>query len=166
MATAISDQQPPIGATFAFDNAKYALEEQLQRIEALDAKAGVLLAADGVLAGLLFATSSVLFQAPRVIGIGVAVSLFLSLLFALLALLARKYEIAPSPPAVVGLMEQGDENWLKWRFLGNLLVALDINRNKLVVKARVLIAAIASLGIVVLMLGAYLIYALATGTVA
>ncbi len=43
---------------FAFENAAKALHEQLGRLESLDAKAGVLLAADGVLAGLLFATDS------------------------------------------------------------------------------------------------------------
>ena len=58
------DQRAPQGASFAFDNAARSLDEQLGRIESLDAKAGVLLAADGVLAGLLFATDSVLFQAP------------------------------------------------------------------------------------------------------
>ena len=60
------NQPPPHGASFAFDNAAKALDEQMGRIESLDAKAGVLLAADGVLAGLLFATDSVLIQAPRV----------------------------------------------------------------------------------------------------
>ena len=59
------DQPTPQGASFAFDNAAKALDEQLGRIESLDAKAGILLAADGVLAGLLFATGSVLVQAPR-----------------------------------------------------------------------------------------------------
>jgi hypothetical protein len=58
------DQPPPKEADFAFDNASKALGEQLQRIEALDAKAGILLAADGVVVGLLFAADSVLLDAP------------------------------------------------------------------------------------------------------
>lgn len=45
------NQPPPQGASFAFDNAAKALDEQMGRIESLDAKAGVLLAADGYLLG-------------------------------------------------------------------------------------------------------------------
>lgn len=159
----MSDPQPPVGAGFAFDNAKDALEEQLQRIEALDTKAGILLAADGVLAGLLFAADSVLLEAPRVIGVAVTVPLLLSILLALLAFFTRKYEKAPTPEAVIGLMAQGDGTWLKWRFLGNILRALDINRSKLASKGRLVSAAIALLFVVVSVLGVYLTYVLATG---
>ncbi|MGH2750870.1 MAG: hypothetical protein ACRDK3_08375 [Actinomycetota bacterium] len=157
------DQPAPSGASFAFDNAAKALDEQLGRIESLDAKGGVLLAADGVLAGLLFATDSVLFQAPRILGVTVTISLLLSILLALLAFSTRKYETAPTPEAVIDLMEQGSEAWLKWRFLGNLIVALTINRSKLARKTRLLSSAIALLFTVVLLLGAYLIYLLVRG---
>ncbi|MGH2746442.1 MAG: hypothetical protein ACRDKB_00760 [Actinomycetota bacterium] len=157
------DQPPPQGAPFAFDNAAKALDEQLGRIEALDAKAGVLLAADGVLAGLLFATDSVLIQVPRVLGVAVAISLLFSILLALLAFSTRKYETAPTPEAVIGLMAQGGDAWLKWRFLGNLVLALTINRSKLERKARLLSSAIAFLFIVVLLLGGYLTYVLTAG---
>ncbi len=157
------DQPAHSGASFAFDNAAKALDEQLGRIESLDAKAGVLLAADGVLAGLLFATDSVLFQAPRILGVAVTVSLLFSILLALLAFSTRKYETAPTPEAVIGLMEQGSEAWLKWSFLGNLILALTINRSKLGRKTRLLGSAIALLFMVVLLLGTYLIYLLARG---
>ena len=160
------DQPPPKEADFAFDNASKALGEQLQRIEALDAKAGILLAADGVLVGLLFAADSVLLDAPGFIGIAVAVPLVISVLCALFAFIIRKYEVAPTPEAVIGLMGQGDEAWLKWRFLGNLSQALDINRIKLDSKARRANAASGSLLIVVLILGGYLVVALAKGTLA
>jgi hypothetical protein len=63
-------------------------------------------------------------------------------------------------------MGQGDEAWLKWRFLGNLSQALDINRTKLDSKARRVNAASGSLLIVVLILGGYLVVALAKGTLA
>jgi hypothetical protein len=154
------NQPPPQGASFAFDNAAKALDEQMGRIESLDAKAGVLLAADGVLAGLLFATDSVLTQAPRALGVSVTISLLFSILLALLAFSTRKYETAPTPEAVISLMEQGGDAWLKWRFLGNVVVALTINRGKLERKARLLSSAIGFLFIVVLLLGGYLTYLL------
>ena len=154
------DQPPPQGALFAFGNAAKALDEQLGRIESLDAKAGVLLAADGVLAGLLFATDSVLIHAPRALGVAITVSLLFSILLALQAFSTRKYETAPTPEAVIGLMEQVLDAWLKWRFLGNVVVALTINRSKLERKARLLSSAIGFLFIVVILLGGYLTYLL------
>jgi len=57
-------------------------------------------------------------------------------------------------------MEQGDDAWLKWRFLGNVVVALTINRSKLERKARLLSSAIGFLFIVVILLGGYLTYLL------
>ncbi len=57
-------------------------------------------------------------------------------------------------------MELGSEAWLKWRFLGNLILALTINRGKLGRKTRLLTLAIALLFTVVLLLGTYLIYLL------
>ncbi len=51
---------------------------------------------------------------------------------------------------------------MKWRFLGNLVEALTINRNKLERKARLLNSAIGLLFIVVLLLGGYLTYLLTT----
>ena len=81
-------------------------------------------------------------------------------LLALLAFSTRKYETAPVPEAVIGLMAQGGDAWLKWRFLGNMVVALTINRGKLERKARLLSSAIGLLLIVVLLLGGYLIYLL------
>lgn len=157
------DQPLPQGASFAFDNAAKALDEQLGRIDSLDAKAGILLAADGVLAGLLFARNSLVFQAPRALGAAVTIFLLFSILLALLAFSTRKYEMAPTPETVIGLMDQGGDGWLKWRFLGNVIVALRINRSKLEQKARRLSSAIWLLFIVVLLLGGYLTYLLANG---
>lgn len=152
----------PSGAAFAYENAAKGLDEQLRRIEALDAKAGVLLAADGVLAGLLFATDSIPLRAPRPVGIAITLALLASIVLALAAFASRKYETAPTPEAVIGLMGHGDEAWLKWRFLGNMVVALAINRRKLQRKARVLGSALGFLIVVVLLLGGYLTYVLIT----
>ena len=49
---------------------------------------------------------------------------------------------------------------MKWRFLGNVVVALTINRSKLERKARLLSSAIGFLFIVVILLGGYLTYLL------
>jgi len=57
-------------------------------------------------------------------------------------------------------MEQVLDAWLKWRFLGNVVVALTINRSKLERKARLLSSAIGFLFIVVILLGGYLTYLL------
>lgn len=145
---------------FAFDVAAASLNEQLKRIEALDAKAGILIAADGVLAGFLLASDGVLRRAPLWIGVAITAVLFASIALALGSFANRKYETAPTPAAVVGLMGEGGENWLKWRFLANLLNAVDINRPKLQRKVRLLSSAVALLLLVVLILGAYLSYAL------
>jgi hypothetical protein len=152
----------PHGASFAYGIAAAALDEQLRRIEALDSKAGILIAADGVLTGLLFSESSLLLTAPRVIS-AVAVSLVvLSLLLALVAFANRRYRIAPHPPAVVRLMA-APENWLRWRFIGNLEEARVENDNKLRWKARFVTAALASLLGAVALLGGYFLVAIAAG---
>jgi len=67
-----------------------ALDEQLRRIEALDAKAGILVAADGVLGGLLFGAGSVIRNAPRGVAISASVALIASLVLALLAFANRR----------------------------------------------------------------------------
>jgi hypothetical protein len=56
------------------------------------------------------------------------------------------------------------EEWLKWRFLGNLEEALAANDGKLVQKARLLTASITSFIAAVLLLGAYFVQAVARGT--
>jgi hypothetical protein len=59
-------QRPvPRGASFAYAVAEQSLDEQLGRIEALDAKAGIVIATNGVLAALLFGRSSLLLGMPE-----------------------------------------------------------------------------------------------------
>ncbi len=51
---AMSLNEIPQSAAFAFDIAREALAEQLARTDSIDSKAGILLAADGLLAGLIY----------------------------------------------------------------------------------------------------------------
>jgi len=99
----------PAGASFAFERSVKALAEQLARIEALDGKAGILIAGGGVLAGLLFGRGSLLVDAPRwMVGIA-AIALTGSLVLGLLAFWTRRYDVAPRPEALAQLMAASEE---------------------------------------------------------
>jgi hypothetical protein len=148
----------PDGASFAFDVARTSLDEQLGRIEALDGKAGILIAAGGVLAGFLFGRGSLLLDAPRLIVGIAAIALTSSLVFALLAFWTRRYDLAPRPEALSQLMEAREE-WLRWRFIPNVLNAIAVNRRKLALKSAFLTWAMVCLIVAVLLLGGYFIYA-------
>jgi hypothetical protein len=52
-----------------------------------------------------------------------------------------------------------DQPWLRWRFLGNLLDAIDTNHDKIETKVRWLVAAGAGLFAAAAVMGGYLIYA-------
>lgn len=56
-----------------------------------------------------------------------------------------------------------DEDWLRWRFSGNVLAAIEVNDRKLAWKARLLSSALTSLIVSVSLLGGYFIYDLASG---
>lgn len=134
-------RQIPVGAGFAYAVAIRTLDEQLRRIEALDTKAGVLIAADGVIIGLLASERSALEQAHRIIGAVVLGAIAMSLITPLLAFATRHYQTAPNPDAVIRLMT-ADQSWLEWRFLGNLRAAIEVNRQNLRQKARLLATAL------------------------
>jgi membrane protein YdbS with pleckstrin-like domain len=149
-----SPTRVPEGASFAYDVGARSVDEQLRRTEALDTKAGLILASDGVLAGFVFSSDSLLRTAPRAVGVLVGVLILLSITMALLAFWNRRYESAPSPEQLVRLMA-ADEAWLKWRFLSNVLNALKTNRRKLDRKAALLTCALVSLIAAVWTLGGY-----------
>ena len=155
MATSI---KTPPGASFAFEMGIRTLDDQLRRVDSFDTKAGILIAADGVLAGLLFSARPSLVGSPRVLAISVAFLVTMSLLLALIAFANRRYRTAPQPTAVVRMMS-APEPWLKWRFLGNLEEAIMANEKKLVWKARFLSAALTTVFVAVGILGAYAVYA-------
>lgn len=98
MRTMAQSHLVPAGASFAYDTAVAALAEQLRRFGVLDSKAGILIAADGVLAGLLFGRSSLIPAAPRSLAATVVGLVVLSLLLGLVALPIGATERPPTPP--------------------------------------------------------------------
>ena len=127
----------PQGAAFAYETAMRALDEQLRRIDALDAKAGILLAADGIIVGLVVGGGSLAHDTPAWITSLAGAAVLVSLMSAVGALLNQNYAIAPEPQTVAVLASASDE-WIRWRVIGNVLGAVDGNRRKLRRKAQAL----------------------------
>lgn len=153
------DGVAPPGARFAYETAAHSLAEQLQRIDALDSKAGVLLAADGIIVGLVLVPTPAVPGAAVVLG-GIAV--LLSLFAALGTLANRRYVIAPEPSLVARLAGAPDD-WIMWRLMGTVLQALDTNRVKIRKKARLLTFAQAALLAGLVIYGGYFVYAHLSG---
>ncbi len=151
----------PDGSGFAYDVARQDLADQLARIEALDTKTGIFLAAGGAFAGFLFGADSLLREAPPTVFVAVAALVIAALLLSLLAFGNRHYRTAPTPQAAVRLMA-APEQWLRWRFLGNLMEAIEINHTKIERKARLLSAAILCLFLAVMVAGASLVTTIVT----
>jgi cell division protein FtsL len=157
-------QRPvPRGASFAYAVAERSLDEQLGRIEALDAKAGIVIATNGILAGLLFGRSSLLLTMPELLAALIILLVGSSLLLALIAFATRRYLVAPRPEAVRRLMS-AQEDWLRWRFLGNLEETLARNDSRLTRKARWLLASLVSLMLAIVSLSAYFVPTVLSGT--
>jgi len=158
-------QQPiPEGSGFAFEMSLRALDEQLRRIEALDSKAGILIAADGILTGLLLSGRGPLLQAPKPVLFAAVAAVISSLSFALLAFISRRYDSAPGPAAVIRLMT-ASEDWLKWRFLGSLESALELNRRKVRWKVGWLTWGAALLIVGTGVLGGYFLHGILSGSI-
>ena len=153
----MSTRGVPQGAVFAFDTATGALDEQLRRIDALDSKAGILLAADGIIASLIFSRSSLPVDAPTFVSLAAGIAVLSSLIAALVAFANRNYQVAPAPEAVTALAS-APADWIRWRFMGNMLDALDINRVKLGQKAKWLTFGQLTLLAGVGLLGGYFVY--------
>jgi len=149
----------PAGAEFAFEVAIRSLDEQLERIGALDTKAAVLLTADGVIAGLLLGRDSAIHEAPDWLAIAAIAWLMASFILALLSFASRRYQLAP-PAVAVARRAQAPGDWLKWRFLANVHRAIDVNNSKLGRKSTLLTAGMGCLLVSLLTLGGYLIYAI------
>ena len=123
-------------------------------IEALDTKAGVLIAANGVVLALLAGGDGSLERAPVVAILAIIGAVTVSLISALLSFTTRKYETAPNPDAAIHLMT-AEYAWLEWRFLGSMLDAIRANRRKLRTKTLFLSAALAALIAGATVLGGY-----------
>lgn len=156
----VSSTALPTGASFTYNVGRDTLETQSRRAEALDTKAGVLLAIDAVMVGLAYGS-----QSDQVLKLGwwgaaAATAILTSFLIALIAFANRRYRTAPAFAAVLPRMANS-EDWLRWRFLGNLQEAIEINRRKLNWKSRLLTLALLLLFGHIAILGGYLIRELA-----
>jgi hypothetical protein len=151
----------PRGATFAYETATSALGEQLRRIDALDSKAGLLLAAASVLAGLLWSDGPSRPESSVALSI-VTILVTLSLLAAVLALSSRKYLIAPRPE-VVAELAAADADRIRWHLIGNVLEAVEVNRDRIQFKARLLTFGQVTLLVSILVLGGYSVRTLQAG---
>lgn len=158
----MAQRRVPQGASFAYEVAVRSLDDQLARISSLDAKAGILMAVEGVVISLLLGSDSLLRTAPAGLSVTIASLVMLSVVAALLSFANRRYKTAPEPDAVIRFMNASEE-WLKWRFLGNLEDAIAANEGKLLRKARLLTASISAFIGAVLLLGAYFVQAVARG---
>ena len=160
-----SDRGPEVedgndsGTSFLYDSALKGLEEQWVWIDALDTKAGILLGAGGVVAGLFFTRRSILWFAPTWLGVAVAVVLLVSLALALLSFATRRYERAPDLEALMA-SDETTEAALKTEELPHLLLALSINEPKIALKASLLFYSGLTLLVSVAFFGAYFVYEL------
>ncbi|MDP9222581.1 MAG: hypothetical protein M3P18_01755 [Actinomycetota bacterium] len=146
---------PPPGVDFLFEAAVRALDDQMRWIDALDTKAGVLLAADGVIAGLVLTRGSMLLGAPAWVGVLVAFLLFISLVLALLSFSTRRFELAPDLSALVPAARTSSGPSLRWAALPDILSALEINEPKIGQKANLLFYSGAGLMVAAGLFGGY-----------
>jgi hypothetical protein len=148
----------PKSASFAFEIATISLREQIQRVDALDTKAGILLAADGIAATLVFNRNALPTATPTAIILVSGLAVLTSLASTLISFVNRNYALAPTPEVVTGLADT-PEDWIRWRMIGNLLEALDVNRAKLRQKARFLTGGQFALLVGLVVMGGYSLYA-------
>lgn len=152
----------PQGATFAFDVASHSLDEQLRRVDALDSKAGVLLAADGIIASLILGRTVPSPAQPVWVTLPAGLAVLLSMGSALVAFSNRNYETALEPGAIAEVAA-APEAWIRWRFISNMIDAVDTNRIKIDQKARWLTCGQLSLLAGLALLGGYFAYASLSG---
>lgn len=127
--------QGPRGINFTYAQTEKALDDQLRWIDQLDGKAGILLGAEGVVAGLILTGDSVLLKIPRLPAMFIVVLLLGALVLALLAFATRHYEIAPDVESLGQQMQTSTDEQLKVVSLESLFRALDINEPKVNQKA-------------------------------
>lgn len=126
------------GINFAYGQASKALDDQLHWIEALDTKAGIILAADGVIVGLVLTKDSFLIWAPPWLYVVAIGFLMASFVLALLSFATRGYDFGPDIQAVADQMVISDDVDLKEDSLPSVLNAVDVNEPKMDQKARFL----------------------------
>jgi hypothetical protein len=150
---------PPPGTDFLFERAARGLDDQMRWIDALDTKAGVLMAADAVIAGLVLSRDSLLLQGPWWVAVAVAGLLLMSLLLALFSFSTRRFELAPSVASLVPAVKAGGTAAeMRWRALTGLIEALEINEPKVSQKANLLFFSACSLTLAVGLFGGYFVF--------
>lgn len=153
----------PQGAAHAYEVGVHSLEAQARRIDSIDTKAAVVLAVDGVFAGLLFGPGR-LTEIPRAILLAVVVSLFVSAFLALLGFWTRKHRTAPEFSAMMRFMMRNEE-WLKWRFLGNIEEAERKNAEKFKWKVRLVTGSMTALLVDIVLVAGYLVWSTLNGVI-
>jgi hypothetical protein len=128
----------PPGGDFIFDAAVRAFSDQMRWIDALDTKAGVVMAADAVLAGLVLTRGSMLLDAPVWVGVSVALLLFVSFVLGLLSFSTRRFGIAPDVSALASEAATAAPSSLRSTALSDILDALEMNEPKIAAKANLL----------------------------
>jgi hypothetical protein len=145
----------PVGSDLAFDTASARLAAQSAEIDALDAKVGVALAADGVLVGFMFGTRTAVGSVWTIVAAGLALAV--SGVAALLSFWPRRFIAVPEVRALAAMcisFPRASSAMLKWRWISTAVEAVEQNQRLLHHKVRwlkvsaiALLAGIVSLGI-------------------
>ena len=126
---------------FVYAEAAKALDQQMGWIDALDGKAGVLLATNGVLIGLVVSATDALADAGTVVAVALMALVLGSLVAAGVSFATRNYVVAPSLDDLVVLMDSDPSVNLRAVALPSILNALEVNEPKVNQKATWLSAA-------------------------
>lgn len=153
----------PPGTDFVFDAAARAFDAQMRWIDALDTKAGAVMGADAVLAGLVLTRGSILLEAPAWVGVLVALLLFASFVVALASFSTRRFGIAPDISALASEVDSAAPSSLRSEALADLLDALEMNEPKIGQKANLLFMSGLGLMLAIASFSGYFVSQLFTG---
>lgn len=153
----------PVAASAAFDTALSTLARQDALVDALDAKVGTLLAAEGVLAAFVFGVSRDLPAAFLSCALG---SLLISAGFALASFWPRRFAAVPDARAFASLAAGSPdmtERELKWWFIRNAIEGIEENRYLVHRKVKWLKVSSVALLVTIAALGAGVLWTLIPG---
>jgi hypothetical protein len=130
----VNGGRTPEGHAYAYATALRAFDRRAALTGAADTRAGILLATDGVVAGLFFARGSVLATAPTWMTIVATASIVISAALSVIALMPRALPLGEDPRTVARLVEDNrrlDDSVLQWSLLPGLLAMLDRDDRRL-----------------------------------